>query len=183
QLFGWQINFSDFFPPSFFDPWPIVWPSFFPDFSNITARIEEWDRAFQKRFKELFKSTSASFKSNVETVNGTTIITQKIGGKTYKGEIPEGKSYFLSSSSLFDNGTTMEIVKIVADGKTSIYKTMDGKTSVTDENDKPLADGGFFGVKPSSEPIGEAKASDSGDNKKEPVSKPGKTPKKAPEDQ
>ncbi|XGW30870.1 hypothetical protein V3C99_009662 [Haemonchus contortus] len=186
QFVGLSVGFDSLLPtPLFptlpvFPTFPTVIPALFPDFSNFTAQFVEWENAINKRMREIFRNSSLS-NGGITTSNGTTTITQKIGGKLYKGTLPETKSFFLSTSVADINGTRQEIVKIVADGKTSVYSTIDGKTTATDGDGKPLTDGGFFKINMAIEP-GSREESNSEKGEKELKPKLRKVPKKPIED-
>ncbi|KAK6032015.1 hypothetical protein OSTOST_01814 [Ostertagia ostertagi] len=146
-----RFGFDDFFPSFSINPFPNAFTSIFPDFSEFTNGFfgRKWVEKLEEEFREAFKHTSRDY--GITSENGTTTITQTIGGKKYTKTVPEGASYFLSTRCMSQNGKTKEIVKIVVDGKTTVYTTIDGKTTVTDGDGKVLTDGGFFGVEPSDE--------------------------------
>ncbi|PIO77409.1 hypothetical protein TELCIR_00486 [Teladorsagia circumcincta] len=146
-----RFGFDDFFPSFSFNPFPDAFPRIFPDFSELTSGFfgRKWAEKLEEEIREAFKHTSRDY--GITTENGTTTITQTIGGKKYTKEVPEGTSYFLSTRCMRQNGKTEEIVKIVIDGKTSVYTTIDGKTTVTDGHGNVLTDGGFFGIETSDE--------------------------------
>ncbi|VDO96433.1 unnamed protein product [Heligmosomoides polygyrus] len=130
--FGYGVGFPDF--PRF--------PSF-PDFADGFFGFD-WAKQLEDRIKEAFGKFGQS--SSITTVNGTTKITQAIGGVNYTATIPAGTSYFLSTMNENNNGTAVSVVKITVNGTTSVYKTADGKTTVTDGDGKPVTDGGFFHI-------------------------------------
>uniref|UniRef100_A0A7I4YJV7 Curli production assembly/transport component CsgF n=1 Tax=Haemonchus contortus TaxID=6289 RepID=A0A7I4YJV7_HAECO len=173
QFVGLSVGFDSLLPTPLFPTLPV-----FPTFP--TAQFVEWENAINKRMREIFRNSSLS-NGGITTSNGTTTITQKIGGKLYKGTLPETKSFFLSTSVADINGTRQEIVKIVADGKTSVYSTIDGKTTATDGDGKPLTDGGFFKINMAIEP-GSREESNSEKGEKELKPKLRKVPKKPIED-
>ncbi|VDL74320.1 unnamed protein product [Nippostrongylus brasiliensis] len=138
----------------FSDDFPSLIPSF-PQFPSVF--FDDWGfEAMMKRFRDMFGRMSE--KSGIQTVNGTTIITQTIGGKTYVGTVPKNTSYFLSSSTKNINGTVTQVVKIQVGNETYVYETADGKTKLTDGKGSSLPlDSGFFKLKEETETTSEPK--------------------------
>ncbi|WKX94115.1 hypothetical protein Q1695_011401 [Nippostrongylus brasiliensis] len=136
------------FPRITWNPFPDDFPSLIPSFPQFpSVFFDDWGfEAMMKRFRDMFGRMSE--KSGIQTVNGTTIITQTIGGQTYVGTVPANTSYFLSSSTKNINGTVTQVVKIQVGDKTYVYETADGKTTVTDGKGNSLSlDSGFFKLK------------------------------------
>ncbi|KHJ88240.1 hypothetical protein OESDEN_11969 [Oesophagostomum dentatum] len=117
----------------------------FPDFPRFP---DFFGRDWGKRLEEKIITSieKASKEHGITRVNGTTRITQTIGGKKYTVEIPPRTSYALRSTTEIVNGTTTSIVKLTINGTTAVYTTVNGTAKVTNEKGEPLVDGGFFGV-------------------------------------
>ncbi|EYC33995.1 hypothetical protein Y032_0001g192 [Ancylostoma ceylanicum] len=181
-----RFSLDDFNPfPSGFGIFPSRWNPFpdgfpfprfptFPDFSNFFG--PEWWKKVDEHITELMEKTRGE--NGIRTVNGTTVITQEIGGKTYTVTVPENGSYSLVTNRQTENGKTVSTVKLTVNGKTEVYTTKDGKTTVTDGDGKPVENGGFFGVVETSEPqITAVPAStDSPEGKTEPTQAPSSAP-------
>ncbi|VDM75009.1 unnamed protein product [Strongylus vulgaris] len=126
--------------PSTFNPF-----SKFPSFTEIASFFgNDWGKKLEERIISTIENASKA--NGISVVNGTTTITQTIGGKKYTAVVPKGASYSIRTSSTTINGSTTNIVRLTIDGKTAVYKTVSGKTTVTDEKGNPLSDGDFFGV-------------------------------------
>ncbi|VDM58690.1 unnamed protein product [Angiostrongylus costaricensis] len=148
QLFLPRISFVEYFPSSLsFKPFSTGFPNLFPELPTFMTDFFKpgWGRDLEEKIKAAFKN--ALLVTDIESANGTTTITLSIGGKKFTRSFPTGTCYSLSSSKVEVDGKTNETVRITVNGTTSVYSTVDGKTTVTDDKGKPLADGGIFGVK------------------------------------
>ncbi|KAJ1357345.1 hypothetical protein KIN20_015479 [Parelaphostrongylus tenuis] len=84
--------------------------------------------------------------SSINTVNGVTTVTAKIGGIRYSTQLPLiGIIYMITTRTNF-NGKRSEEVRITINGDTTVYTTENGKTVVTDRDGRIRPDGGPFGV-------------------------------------
>uniref|UniRef100_A0A7I4YJG0 Autotransporter outer membrane beta-barrel domain-containing protein n=1 Tax=Haemonchus contortus TaxID=6289 RepID=A0A7I4YJG0_HAECO len=83
----------------------------------------------------------------ITTKDGNTLVTATIGGKRYTAQFPGETNSISTSSSMEDvNGRSASVFTITVNGKTYIYKTVDGNTTATDGQGNTLSNGGPFGV-------------------------------------
>ncbi|VDL73721.1 unnamed protein product [Nippostrongylus brasiliensis] len=112
---------------------------FSPDFgTNLANQIQQ-------------ASQNAAKYGGISTVNGVTTATQNIGGTLYTAKLPAASSISVSTSNDYDqNGNKVQTVTVVVNGDTTLYKTVGGRTTVTDGNGKIRYDGGPFHIRNSS---------------------------------
>ncbi|KJH41431.1 hypothetical protein DICVIV_12592 [Dictyocaulus viviparus] len=145
QLVLPKINVHDSLPASLsLSPFYTVWSKLFSNFTNLFS-TPDWEKDLEKQIMETFDKAMQI--TGIETINGSTKITQTIGGKKFTKSLPPGTSYTLSSTKVETNGNVREVVSITVNGTTSVYNTTDGITIVTDGKGKVLNDGGIFGFK------------------------------------
>ncbi|KAE9412949.1 hypothetical protein Angca_002036, partial [Angiostrongylus cantonensis] len=78
--------------------------------------------------------------------NNDNTINAQIGGKLYSAQLPHDSSYSISISNTDYNGQRTEQVKITIDGDVTVYRTVNGKTTVTDGFGNIRTDGGPFHI-------------------------------------
>ncbi|KAK5967840.1 hypothetical protein GCK32_020881 [Trichostrongylus colubriformis] len=110
-----------------------IWNPFanFHPFKRITA----WFHRIWNPF-DTYRIDGDS-RTTVDFINGTTVVTAKIGGHKYRATFPKEEIVGTETYYLINrNGTQTEKVEITVGDQTYVYKTVDGKTTVTDGQGK-----------------------------------------------
>ncbi|KAJ1357347.1 hypothetical protein KIN20_015481 [Parelaphostrongylus tenuis] len=110
---------------------------FSPDWgANLARWITETTRNAISNFNGLGAFTGIS------TINGVSTVSVYIGGRRYTAQLPPNSAVSINSNYGNYNGQQVEEVRIVVNGDVSVYRTVDGRTIVTDGYGNIRHDGG-----------------------------------------
>ncbi|KJH42820.1 hypothetical protein DICVIV_11184 [Dictyocaulus viviparus] len=103
-----------------------------------------WAASLAEQIKDATKNARTE---GITTVNGITIITMFIGGKRYSAQLPPYSSVTTQSYINYNNERQpIEEVIIIINGDVTVYRTVGGRTIVTDGNGNVRSDGGPFHI-------------------------------------
>nr|CDJ96504.1 hypothetical protein HCOI_02028100 [Haemonchus contortus] len=119
--------------------WPFnsYWNPYYPGynmapFGHFPGRIfqDDWWRHLQETIDNTFKSAHSSGVS-ISIDNGNMTVTADINGKRYNATFPGATSISTAKSCTYVDGKYTEEFCISVNNETYVYKTVDGKTTVT----------------------------------------------------
>ncbi|KAJ1346723.1 hypothetical protein KIN20_001615 [Parelaphostrongylus tenuis] len=110
---------------------------FSPDWgANLARRITETTR------NAISNSNGSGAFTGISTIDGISTVSVHIGGRRYSAQLPSNSAVSVSSNYGNYNGQQVEEVRIVVNGDVSVYRTVDGRTIVTDGYGNIRRDGG-----------------------------------------
>ncbi|VDM62513.1 unnamed protein product [Angiostrongylus costaricensis] len=84
--------------------------------------------------------------NGVSAVNGINTVYANIGGRRYSAQLPPTTFFLMNSYYRNYNGQQTEQLKIAINDDVTVYKTENGKTTVTDGYGNIKRDGGPFRI-------------------------------------